>query len=123
MMSTSLSQQNDCKYGENLMVEYNWGYHFHENIIYFYYQLIRSKNLLTLESKLNTLLTYTLLYKDKSYQEELIILYKMIGHTRDIRYGRGEYELAYMQIWVWYNYDPELAFFAFRQFVQGQNYI
>ena len=122
MKSASLSQQYSCKYGENLMVEYNWGYHFHENIVYFYYQLIRSKNLLSLESKLYTLLAYTILYKDKSYQEELIILYKMIGHTRDIRYGRGEYALAYMQIWVWYHYYPELALFAFRQFVQGQKY-
>ena len=120
-MKSEIAREARYKYGENLMVECTWGLNFHENIVYFYYQLIRSKNLSNLDFKLSSLLAYTR-NNNKSYREELIILYKMIGHTRDIRHGRGEYKLAYMQIWTWYNYYPDLALFAFKQFVQGAKY-
>ena len=123
-MKSEIVSDTQYKYGENLMVEYDWSLNFRENIVYFYYQLIRSKNLSNLELKLGTLLAYARNNNNnnKTCCEELIILYKMIAHTRDIRRGRGEYQLAYMLIWVWYNYYPELALFAFRQFVQGSKY-
>ena len=44
-------------------------------------------------------------------------LYRLIGQTRDITMGRGEYSLAYMQIAVWYEFYPEAAKYALKKFV------
>lgn len=53
------------------------------------------------------------------YQEEinkylslLIYLYKLIPHTRDIYVGKGERDLTYQMIIVWYNIFPKLAIYA-----------
>jgi hypothetical protein len=45
----------------------------------------------------------------------------MIGHTRDIIDGKGEYDLAYMLLEVWYKHNPELARYAFKLFVLPPN--
>jgi hypothetical protein len=41
----------------------------------------------------------------------------MVGHTRDIIDGKGEYSLAYMQVLVWNEFYPELARFLLTKFV------
>ena len=41
----------------------------------------------------------------------------MIGHTRDIIDGKGEYALAYTLLSVWEKHYPDLAVFAFRHFL------
>lgn len=41
--------------------------------------------------------------------EFIVMLYKMIGHTRDIIDGKGEYTLTYMMIFVWDQFWPQLA--------------
>jgi hypothetical protein len=51
------------------------------------------------------------------HQELLITAYKIIGHTRDIIDGKGEYAHAYMQLLVWYEFHPVLALFALEKFV------
>lgn len=38
----------------------------------------------------------------------------MIGYTRDIVDGKGEYTLTYMMILTWYDVYPELALFAIK---------
>ena len=50
-------------------------------------------------------------------KKHLSILYKMIGQTRDIVKGKGEYTLAYMMIWEWYKFFPSLALYALQTFV------
>ena len=55
--------------------------------------------------------------------KNFILLYKLIGHTRDIISGKGEFKLSYMQIYIWYCHFPNLAFFAFKQFVLHENNI
>ena len=45
------------------------------------------------------------------------LLYAMIGYTRDIIDGKGEYTLAYMMIMTWFEFFPELAVFAVKTFV------
>jgi Mg-chelatase subunit ChlD len=47
----------------------------------------------------------------------LSILYRMIGHTRDIIDGKGEYTLSYMMLFTWYNFYPKLVEFALTCFV------
>jgi hypothetical protein len=49
-------------------------------------------------------------------------LYCLIGHVRDIYFGHGERDLAYMMIYVWYKFYPVLAIYAFHQFVIGATY-
>ena len=46
-------------------------------------------------------------------------LYRLIGQTRDITMGRGEYSLAFMQISVWYDFYPEAAKYALKKFVHS----
>jgi hypothetical protein len=49
------------------------------------------------------------------------MLYKMIGHTRDIIEGKGEYNLTYMMIYTWYDFFPELSKFAIKCMVQHES--
>ena len=51
--------------------------------------------------------------------ENAKLLYKMIGYTRDICCGKGERDLTYMMIYIWYQYFPELAFHALHILVYG----
>lgn len=55
--------------------------------------------------------------KDK---DNLRLLYALIGQTRDVIDGKGEYTLAYMMILTWYEFFPELAVFALRSFVSDE---
>jgi hypothetical protein len=45
------------------------------------------------------------------------IMFRLVGQTRDIIDGKGEYTLAYMLLGVWYKYHPKLALYAFKCFV------
>jgi hypothetical protein len=49
------------------------------------------------------------------------MLYKMIAHTRDISYGKGEKDITYMLICVWYKHFPVSAIFALRSLVISEN--
>jgi hypothetical protein len=51
------------------------------------------------------------------YIEFLNIMYRMIGYTRDIIFGKGEYSISYMMIYVWYSFFPELAKYVLYLFV------
>lgn len=52
----------------------------------------------------------------------LVRLYKLIGQTRDIIYGKGERQLAIAQIWVWYRHYPYLAVTALHLLVFSPTY-
>lgn len=117
----ALDNYTPLQIGEKGHVEYGWSNSIQEKIVQFSFQLVRNCN----ESELRKILTdmlLTLKYHSlhssipdrevaKGY---LSILYKMIGHTRDIVSGKGEYQLTYMMIDVWYNFYPVLAKFAVK---------
>ena len=46
-------------------------------------------------------------------KDYLSILYRMIGQTRDIIDGKGEYNLTYMMIHTWYDFYPEQSDFVY----------
>jgi hypothetical protein len=46
-----------------------------------------------------------------------MLLFKIIGKTRDIEAGKGEYAISYMMIWTWYQHYPVMAEFALSLFV------
>ena len=113
------------RYGEKTNFVYNWSNDFLLNIMHFYFQLVRSGHspLHELEIQLVRLLQYTTTNKQQgTFVDAWILLYRLIGYTRDKEYGRGEYQLAYMQLFVWFHFYPSLAFFAFMQCVKFSKY-
>lgn len=122
----ALDNYTPTQFGENGHVEYGWSNSIQEKILQFSFQVTRTNELgvSRLFSVLHDLLSNlkhkvesgTLPEKEvaKGY---LSVLYRMIGHTRDIVDGKGEYTLSYMMVHTWYKFYPELAKFALRCFV------
>lgn len=110
--------------GENGHPEYAWSNNVREKMVQFYFQLTRASNKEQIK-KMSDIL-YTILTELKGViktkpqdsseyimaKSYLSIMYKMIGQTRDIIEGKGEYELTYMMIYTWFHICPELAFYA-----------
>ena len=106
--------------GENNHIEYGWSNSIREKIIQFSFQVTRTdengiKNLQVVLAELLRLLKYKQnLSSDEVSKAYLKILYMMIGQTRDIIDGKGEYALSYMMIYTWHEFYPELAVFALK---------
>jgi hypothetical protein len=104
----------------------NIDYHvlFKERICYFYLNLTRKsshKNVLELSKQLTDSLRLLKTCIQKSQDEYLPYLnlfYRMLGQTRDIIYGKGEHEISYMMILVFYEVFPVLAIYAVYRYVQ-----
>jgi len=96
----------------------------YENQICELYFLLHRNNIHEIGSRLTLLLrslkakTGATSINDICY---LKTLYCLIGHVRDIYFGHGERDLAYMMIFVWYKFYPVLAIYAFHQFVKNKN--
>ena len=116
-----LDNYTPTQIGENGHVEYGWSNSIQEQIVQFSFQLTRTSNQQSLQNKLNSflkLLSYQVkngtFFERTTAKGYLSILYKMIGHTRDIIDGKGEYALTYMMIIEWNKFYPELAKFALK---------
>jgi hypothetical protein len=118
---------NQKQFGENGELEYGWSFNIQEFIVQLYFQLNRvdihsTKNLENIEIRLREILYFIQNSLRNNilvelYSSYLILLYKLIGHTRDIINGKGERLLSYMMIHVWYDFFPELSFYALYIFV------
>lgn len=128
-MAVNINGSEKCnltRFGKNGHVEYGWSNNIQEKILQFSFQITRTDRdgVFRLSIILNELLsclkhnidTGSLIEK-KISKEHLSILYKMIGHTRDIVDGKGEYTLSYMMVHTWNKFYPSLAKFALRCFV------
>jgi Mg-chelatase subunit ChlD len=120
---TALDSYTPKQIGENGHVEYGWSNDIREKIAQFSFQLTRTNEdgLKRLQNILNSILISLKSKIDSSNIIErevgkglLSTLYRMIGYTRDIIDGKGEYTLAYMMIYTWYKFYPELAKFALK---------
>ena len=116
----ALDEYTNVKFGENGHAEYDWSNSLQERIVQLSFQIVRN-NGNNLEGTLRNILftlsnnvKYQMLPEREISLGYLSLLYKMIGHTRDIVDGKGEYELTYMMIRVWNEFYPELAKFALR---------
>jgi hypothetical protein len=115
----ALDNHTPKQLGENGHVEYGWSNSIKERILQFSFQVTRTdeNGVIRLERVLDGLLSDL---RQRVKQEEegivdlLILLYKMIGHTRDIIDGKGECSLTYMMIVTWHRYYPELAIHALK---------
>jgi len=94
---------------------------FKERITQFQFQCVRceSYSLKKLETQLTSILFDNSLHNTKEQSLFFLsVLYKLIGQTRDIESGKGERQISYMMILVWWNFYPELAKFALACFVK-----
>lgn len=113
--------------GENGHDEYSWSNSIQERILQISFQLTRTNNSQNLERLLDEIIVdLKCSYTGKTIQRSefvgyMSVLFRMIGHTRDIIDGKGEYALSYMLLSVWNKHYPELARFAFRLFVLPPN--
>jgi hypothetical protein len=116
--------------GEKGMTEYSVSNNIRENILQLFFQLTRTNNqsskdfICSLTDKIlsSLILNYQHgLISKEEYKEYRIIMYRMIGHTRDIIDGKGEYELSYLLLLRWNVFYPKLAEYALKLFVTSDN--
>ena len=103
--------------GENNHVEYTWSNDIQEKILQLSFQIVRTTDMSSIEDKLYELLVRL---RDDGVVDRLAhlsVLYRMLGQTRDIIQGKGEYALSYMMLWTWYRVFPSLALYALDTFV------
>jgi hypothetical protein len=70
---------------------------------YIPYMKLYSSVLFSLKKDISTAASVELL---QEYIQYLILLFKFIGYTRDIYHGKGEQDLTYLMIFVFYQYFP-----------------
>jgi len=106
------------RHGENAHVEYGWSHNLKEKIVQFFFQLVRTKGngMEDLKKNLNDILFRLKGHEDS---EEFSLMYRLIGHTRDLVKGKGERDLSYMQLHVWWEHGYHtLAQFALQCMTQ-----
>ena len=122
---SALDNYTPTQIGEKGHIEYGWSNRIPEKILQLSFQITR-----TSDDRIANLsvIIYDLLVELKNIVETgslvekhiakwyLSILYRMIGHTRDIIDGKGEYRLSYMMVYTWNKIYPSLAQFALRCF-------
>ena len=123
---SALDKYTPSQIGENGSCEYTWSNNIRERILQLSFQLTRVRDESTINrlasetdkilNELNASYKASILSREE-YLEYMSIMYRMIGHTRDIIDGKGEYALSYMLLGVWHKHHPELAKFAFKLFV------
>jgi hypothetical protein len=109
--------------GENRHTEYTWSNELREKICQLNFQLVRTNetNMISLEKLYKEIITKLFLNISNSEKDYVVALYQMIGYTRDIIDGKGEYQLAYMMIYAWYDFDPQLTYFALKMLVHSDD--
>ena len=110
-------------FGENSSLQYDWSSHIDETLVQFFFQLVRSDDHADLENKLRAILSHYKRKKRFFIRQYLTMAYKLIGHTRDIIHGKGEQQLTFMQILIWYEFYPYLAKQAFTVCVENKEYM
>ena len=123
----ALDNYTSKQIGENGHLENAWSTDVRERILQLSFQFTRTKDYASLAwptaKLINELQTE---YKNGAilkevYVEYMVLLYKMIGQTRDIIDGKGEYSLSYMLLNTWASVNLDLAKFALKQFVMNDN--
>ena len=116
LLTQALDQYTPKQMGENGNVENSWSNAIDEKIVQFFYQVVRTEDHTDLERQLDSIL-HTFCGQETNILPQMCMMYKLIGQTRDIIGGKGEQRLAFMQLWIWYKYYPELAEKAFQHFI------
>jgi len=123
----ALDSYTTMQVGEKGHAEYSWSSDLQEKIFQLSFQFTRcdSAKIESHRQMLRQVLLNINECKDISkekFVELMTVAYKMVGQTRDIIDGKGEYTLAYMQILVWNEFYPELARFVLTKFVSSDGH-
>jgi hypothetical protein len=111
---------NPTQMGENKHIEHGWSHNIQEQIIQWHFQAVRTTDPSLIEKYKSILINLSDKPTGNDTKKNLLrILFRMIGHTRDIESGKGEYNLAYNMVWTWYEIYPQMAKFALCCFVHG----
>lgn len=119
----SLDNYTPTQIGDNCHTEYGWSNNMQEKILQFSFQTTRTTDsavsglrfrLADMLGSLKNIVTSGSITERELARGHLSVLYRMIGHTRDIVDGKGECALTYMMIFTWYGFYPELALFALK---------
>ena len=122
-LMSALDNHTPHQIGENGHVEYGWSNSTKEQIIQLSFQITRTdengiNNLKTILRNLLAILNQQVssgnIVEKQIAKGHLSVLYKMVGQTRDIVDGKGEWALTYMMIYTWYEFFPALAQFALK---------
>jgi hypothetical protein len=116
--------------GEKGNKEYSISNNIRENILQLFFQLTRTNRqeskdfICSLTDKILSSLIRK--YQDgliskEEHREYMAVMYRIIGHTRDIIDGKGEYELSYLLLSRWNLFYPKLAEYALKLFVTSDN--
>ena len=100
-ISSALDNIEKMQIGENNNSEYCWSKDIRQLITQFNFQMTRNGNMKELEDKYQDILkqVFVPVFNGTTTSTEYIkIIYKLIGYTRDIVSGKGEYTLSYMLI-------------------------
>ena len=97
----AMDQHTMKQVGENLHTEYSVSNSLDEKIVQFFFQLVRNKDHSHLE-RLHRDILKTINSDPALHQERLEMMYKLVSQTRDIISGKGEQQLAFMQIYNFY---------------------
>ena len=103
-LSAALDKMENMQFGENMNEEYNWNSsELEELITQFNFQLTRG-DVHKLKDKFQELLK-SVFNADKVNKQYIETIYRLIGYTRDIINGKGEYALTYMMISELYKFS------------------
>lgn len=116
-------------YGEKAHIQQGWIMHnsktylnlidLHQYIHQIYFQVVRDDDMHML--KLNWKNILNILFQQPTvYIEEIILICKLILHTRDIHSGKGERKLSYMLLLELYNTNRLIGVMVFDYFVKKQ---
>lgn len=111
-MAALLDKIECLQIGENMNEEYMWSSEIEDLLTQFHFQLTRGASK-KLEDKYQEILTKIFNKSNtetntKTNQKYIIIIYKLIGYTRDIINGKGESQLTYMLISGLYKFSQSL---------------
>ena len=133
-MSLFTAAMDKYQLGENGHIENKWANgselsDIQEQLVQIFFQSVRtsSNGLNVLHEKLDILLgsiknrifNETDEVKKGCYIDYLVRCFQLIGMTRDIESGKGERDLAYMMLFVWWGHFPRLTEQCLRCFVMN----
>lgn len=114
---------NKTQIGKNGTTEYTFSNeNMEEKFCQLFFQLLRTDETQSIEFQFNELIQeckkrHSIHPEFLNNEDILKYTFKMIGHTRDIINGKGEYSLTYMMIYVLYSHFPGLALKAIDSLV------
>lgn len=109
-MVSIINGLDSLQVGENDHLEYKYSMKLRELIVQVFFNTVRSSNL----DKLSTVLNHPE-FKENTIEYDLMV--RMALNTRDIKNGKGEYNLGYKFVQEWYKINPNISKILIKRYV------